>query len=280
MNVHSVCRDAGAGCSPRLRLGRIEAFPAAVLLVGRILVGPFLVGRSSCGEYMATRGDKRDLILDAAIRVFARQGFHQSRVSDIAREAAVADGTIYIYFKHKEDLLISIFEEKMLGVIQGLREALVGKVDPADRLRTFIVYHLMQVANNSELAEILQVELRLSNKFMKEYNPARLTEYLDIIAEIVGEGQRRGQFRADVSPQLIKRAIFGALDELAMHWVLTRGRKPDLHASAFQLAEVFLGGLCVRGAASSTVHLAQGAVPLEMGSSESGLIPATTGGQT
>lgn len=234
---------------------------------------------------MATRGDKRDLILDAAIRVFARQGFHQSRVSDIAREAAVADGTIYIYFKHKEDLLISIFEEKMLGVIQDLRVALADKLDPAERLRTFISHHLTQVANNSELAEILQVELRLSNKFMKEYNPARLTEYLDIIAEIVGEGQKRGQFRADVSPALIKRAIFGALDELAMHWVLTRGRKPDLQTSAVQLAEVFLSGLRVGATAWSSAGSSFGSSHLETGSVEGGLvedgsIPVTTGGQT
>lgn len=192
---------------------------------------------------MATRGEKRETILDAAIRVFARQGFHLSRVSDIAREAGVADGTIYLYFRHKEDILIAIFEEKMAQVLEELRIELAPQPDPISKLRCFISFHLGQMARNRELAEILQVELRLSNKFMKEYVPVRLTEYLDVIAEIVLDGQRQGIFRGDISPAIMKRAIFGALDELAMHWVLTRGRRPDLQSSASQLAEVFLCGM-------------------------------------
>ncbi|MFM7200200.1 MAG: TetR/AcrR family transcriptional regulator [Myxococcota bacterium] len=225
---------------------------------------------------MAARGDKRESILDAAIRVFARQGFHQSRVADIAREAGVADGTIYIYFKHKEDILIAIFEEKMALVLQKLRAELADVLDPAERLRTFISYHLTQVMQNRELSEILQVELRLSNKFMKEYVPVRLTEYLDVIAEIIVEGQRQGKFRTDISPAVMKRAIFGALDELAMHWVLTRGRRPDLQASAAQLAAVFLSGIsCGGDSKPSAVH------PISsMSLDETSTVPSTTGGQT
>jgi TetR/AcrR family fatty acid metabolism transcriptional regulator len=220
---------------------------------------------------MATRGDKREGILDAAVRVFARNGFHQSRVSEIAREAGVADGTIYLYFRHKEDILIAIFEEKMAVVIALLLEELEGVTDPAERLRRFIEFHLTQMARNRPLAEILQVELRLSNKFMKEYVPVKLTEYLEIIAEIVAEGQRLGQFRPELNPAMLKRAIFGALDELAMHWVLTRGRRPDLKDSAAQLAEVFLRGVCVPAAPRPVF-------PDEASTSAS--VSTLTGGQT
>ena len=203
--------------------------------------------RSSASRGESQRAEKREAILDAAIRVFARQGFHQSRVADIAREAGIADGTIYLYFRHKEDILIAIFEEKMAIVIESVLEELSRFTDPVDRLRCFIGFHLSQMARNRELAEILQVELRLSNKFMKEYVPVKLTEYLDVIAEIISDGQKKGVFRADVSPSVMKRAIFGALDELAIHWVLTRGRRPDLQTSASQVAEVFLSGLALPG---------------------------------
>lgn len=203
--------------------------------------------RSSSSRGESQRAEKREAILDAAIRVFARQGFHQSRVADIAREAGIADGTIYLYFRHKEDILIAIFEEKMAMVIDSMREELSHHPDPVDRLRAFIGFHLSQMAHNRELAEILQVELRLSNKFMKEYVPVKLTEYLDVIAEIIADGQRKGVFRPDASPAVMKRAIFGALDELAIHWVLTRGRRPDLAATAAQVADVFLNGLCMPG---------------------------------
>lgn len=194
---------------------------------------------------MSARGDKRESIMDAAIVVFARNGFHQSRVSDIAREAGVADGTIYLYFRHKEDILISIFEEKMARMISSLRAELEVLSDPREKLKCFIDFHLSQLARNRPLAEVLQVELRMSNKFMKEYVPVRLTEYLDIVAEILDEGQQLGIFRPELQPGILKRAIFGALDELAIHWVVTRGRRPDLVESAGQLTDLFMKGLCL-----------------------------------
>ncbi len=221
---------------------------------------------------MANRGDKRESILDAAVRVFARSGFHHSRVSEIAREAGVADGTIYLYFRHKEDILIAIFEEKMAGVIVKLREELELVSGAEARLACFIEYHLTQMSRNRELAEVLQVELRLSNKFMKEYVPIRLTEYLDIIAEIVQEGQKLGQFRPELNPAIMKRAIFGALDELSMHWVLTRGRRPDLKVSAAQLSDLFLRGLRQTEAPCIAVE--------DLTSRHDGSVPTLTGGQT
>ena len=183
------------------------------------------------------------MILDAAIRVFAEKGFHAARISDVADAAGVADGTIYLYFKNKDDLLLSIFEEKMDLLLAGLREALEGVEDPLDRVRTFAHYHFRQVRDHRALAEVLQIELRLSNKFLKEYRPEKLWEYLAIFAGIVREGQEKGVIRADVDPFMAMWAFFGAMDEMAMQFILSRHRKFSLDAAADTVASIFIRGL-------------------------------------
>jgi TetR/AcrR family fatty acid metabolism transcriptional regulator len=188
--------------------------------------------------------DKRSLITEAAIAVFAERGFHQSRVSDIAQRAGVADGTIYLYFKNKEDLLLSIFEEKMDELLSGLRDSLAHTADPEERVRRFAAFHFRQVRENRETAEVLQVELRLSNKFLKEYRPEKLWAYLGVFGQIVREGQAAGVFRAEIDPFISMWAFFGALDELAMQWVLSRkADRFDLETAAHQVAELFIRGL-------------------------------------
>lgn len=197
------------------------------------------------GVMAQDRAEKREKILEAAIRTFAKSGFHQSRVTDIAQEAGVADGTIYLYFRNKDDVLISIFEEKMAGILARMREQLAAITDPAERLREFIYFHLSQMERHRNLAEIFQVELRLSSKFMKEYQPKQLTEYLELLASIVREGQEQGLFRPELNPAVLKRVIFGAMDELALNWVLTRGRRYDLTRNAEELSGLFLRGILV-----------------------------------
>jgi TetR/AcrR family fatty acid metabolism transcriptional regulator len=196
------------------------------------------------GAPTAKRADKRTLISEAAIEVFAEKGFHQARVSDIARRAGVADGTIYLYFKNKEDLLLSIFEESMDIMLQGLRDALEGSEDPLEGIRRFAYYHLSQVKDNRALAEVLQVELRLSNKFLKDYRPEKLWEYLEIFSELIRRGQATGQIRADVQPYIASWAFFGSLDELAMQWVLTREKaRFALDVAADQVSAIFIRGM-------------------------------------
>ena len=197
-------------------------------------------------EAARRRADKRERIIEAAVDVFAERGFHQARVSDIAKRAGVADGTIYLYFKNKEDLLLSIFEEKMDVVLAGLREALASIDDPVERVRSFARYHFSQVRDNRSAAEVLQVELRLSNKFLKEYRPEKLWEYLEVFAEITREGQARGIFRSDLDPFVTMWAFFGALDELAMQWVLSRRpNRFEIDTAAEQVADVFIRGMRV-----------------------------------
>ena len=193
---------------------------------------------------------KRNRITEAAVEVFARKGFHNSRVSDIARGAGVADGTIYLYFRNKEDLLLSIFEEKMDDLLEGMKEALAGAATIEGKIRAYAHYHFHMVGTNPSVAEVLQVELRLSNKFLKEYRPEKLWIYLQLFANLIREGQATGQFRQEVDPFIHMWAFFGALDELAMQWVLSSKRDAHFHLekAAAQVADTFIRGLRREGA--------------------------------
>ena len=150
---------------------------------------------------------------------------------------------------NKEDLLLSIFEEKMGVLLEGLQRALEGILDPLDRVRAFARYHFRQVEENSALAEVLQVEMRLSNKFIKDYRPERLWAYLQVFEEIVEKGRDLGQIRSDVDPFVASWSFFGALDELSVQWILVRrrGRRRnfDMERAADQVAELFVRGLSV-----------------------------------
>ncbi|MEL6343844.1 MAG: TetR/AcrR family transcriptional regulator [Myxococcota bacterium] len=188
--------------------------------------------------------DKRERIVDAATEVFAAKGFHSARISDIARLAGVADGTIYLYFKNKENLLLSIFEEKMGFLIEQLRAALDGITDPVDQIRVFARQHFAHLEKYPALAQVFQVELRQSHKFIREYRPEKLWEYLAVFGEILASGQAQGIFRQDIDPFLTQWAFFGALDELSIQWVLSRKRKRfTLEQAADQIVEIFLRGV-------------------------------------
>lgn len=193
------------------------------------------------------RADKHGLILEAAIEVFAEKGFHRARISDIARRAGVADGTIYLYFRNKDDVLLTIFEEKMGILIAGLHEVLAEVDDPLEKVRAFARYHFKQVRDHRALAEVLQIELRLSNKFLKEYRPEKLWEYLGIFAGIVHEGQQRGVIRPELDAFTLMWAFFGAMDEIAMQWVLSRkANKFSLESTADTVADVFIRGMAAQ----------------------------------
>lgn len=196
------------------------------------------------GEPRSKSPERRVAILEAAIEVFAERGYHAARVSDIAKVAQVADGTIYLYFRNKEELLLKIFEEKMELLLQGVTAALEGVDDPLDRVRAFARFHFDAVERYPALSEVLQVELRLSNKFIKEYRPQQLYDYLRVFESILKDGQARGVVRKDVDTFLSMWAFFGALDEIGMQSVLSR-RKGLFHlpTAAEQVANIFIRGL-------------------------------------
>jgi len=206
------------------------------------------------------KAEKYERILDAAVKVFAKKGFYQSRVSDIAREAGVADGTIYLYFKNKDDILISIFEEKMRNAISIFQQELSQEENALSKLKRFVRVHLSLFKENPELAAVLQVELRQSSRFMKEYKKVELKRFLDFIGDIVKQGQEEGVFREDLPVSLVKRFIFGALDEVISTWV-SSGGKFDLLSYADPLADLFVRGLGTAKVFEEVMHAGSGGDP-------------------
>ncbi len=191
--------------------------------------------------------DKHEKILQAAIKVFAQKGFFNSRISEISKEAKVADGTIYLYFNNKYDILISIFEEEMGKIITKMKREIENVDDPKEKLERFAQIHLSIVEENRDLAEVIQVELRQSTKFVKEYRNKKFAEYLNIISQIVKQGQAEGIFRKDVMPGIFKRAFFGALDEMSRFWVLSSKKKYNVTTAAKQISQFFLEGILEPG---------------------------------
>ena len=194
--------------------------------------------------------EKRARILDAAVKVFAERGFHSATVAEIARGAGVADGTIYLYFKGKDDLLLSLFDEKMTELVAEVKEALSTERNAPGKLRRFIQLHLALVERNPDLASVLIVELRQSAQFLKAADRQKLAAYVDLIAEVVREGQERGELDGNVSPATVKRAIFGALDELALGWLMS-GRRSPLKKTGAEVAQWLVRGLLPADGGSS-----------------------------
>lgn len=172
-------------------------------------------------------GEKRQRIIDAAVDVFAAKGFFGSKVSEIAEAAGVADGTIYLYFRSKDDILISLFEEKM-GEMNRRFATLLGELhSPEAKLRRYVIEHLRMVAEQPRLMQVLTVELRQSARFIKEYSPKAFAKYLALLGSILDDGQRRGTFRRDLDTALFRRALFGAIDEISLEFVLRSSRAED-----------------------------------------------------
>ncbi len=188
--------------------------------------------------------DKREAILRAAIRVFANNGYFNSKVADIAREAGVADGTVYLYFKSKEEILHSVFDKSMEDAIADGRKRLEGVNDPREKLRRIAQLHLERLGADRDLAVVFQVELRGSTKFMEEFSAAGFAEYLGLIRSTIEEGQRACVFRSELNAKVMAKILFGALDEMATNWILSQ-RRYKLAPMADQVLDIFLNGVSV-----------------------------------
>jgi TetR/AcrR family fatty acid metabolism transcriptional regulator len=187
--------------------------------------------------------DKRKRILQAAVRVFAKNGFYATRVSDIAKTAGVADGTIYLYFDSKDELLLKLFEDRVEKLLSYMLDELPKLPGAQAKLRRIIELQLGLLEGERDLAEVLTVTLRQSTKLLKEYAAPKFTAYLEAIAAVVSEGQAAGDFRTDLPPLLVARAAWGALDGVALTWALGRAERGALVRAAGQLADVILRGL-------------------------------------
>jgi TetR/AcrR family fatty acid metabolism transcriptional regulator len=188
---------------------------------------------------------KRDAILRAAIDTFADRGYFNAQVADVARAAGVAAGTVYLYFKSKDDLLISIFERSMRDGLSRGREAVADLEDPPERLRRLARGHLARLGSDRNLAIVFQVELRQSTKFMERFSSTLLRDYLGLIRAAIADGQQQGIFRADIKPTSAAKMLFGALDEMATNWILSK-RRYSLEAEADEVVDFFLQGAQAR----------------------------------
>jgi TetR/AcrR family fatty acid metabolism transcriptional regulator len=193
----------------------------------------------------APPGPKRDAILRAAIDVFADRGFFNAQVADVARAAGVAAGTVYLYFKGKDDLLVSIFERSMRDGLAHGRAAVSDLQDPRERLLRLARAHLARLGHDRNLAIVFQVELRQSTKFMERFSATLLRDYLGLIREAIADGQRAGLFRSDVKATAMAKMLFGALDEMATNWILSR-RRYSLVADADMVVDLFINGAQAR----------------------------------
>jgi len=187
--------------------------------------------------------DKHKKILKAAIKVFAHNGFYSSKVSEIAKVAGVADGTIYLYFKSKDDILISLFEEEMEKIIENMKQAIDKEDDLLKKLKMFALVQLNSKKDNPDLAAIMEVELRQSSKFMREYVNKKFIEYLQIVSSIIKEAQDKGIIKRDIDINIVSRAFWGALDEVARFWVLSPRKRISLSKSAELISDIFIKGM-------------------------------------
>ena len=189
--------------------------------------------------------EKHGRILEAAIAVFAENGYFNSRVADIAKRAGVADGTIYLYFKNKEQILMATIDFAFSSFMRAAQTELASIADPRQKLRRLAELHLESLGANRGLAMVFQTELRQSAKFLSDFSHRHLIEYFDLVRAIVRQGQQSGAFRKEVSDKIAANCFFGALDAMVTSWLLSE-RDYKLGAASDALVDVILNGMEAR----------------------------------
>jgi TetR/AcrR family fatty acid metabolism transcriptional regulator len=192
--------------------------------------------------------NKHSKIISAATKVFAKKGFFTARISDIAKEAKVADGTIYLYFNNKYDILLSVFEEEVGKIVEKTDKLISNEEDPQKMLEIYTIQHLMAMKKNKNLAEVIQIELRQSNKVIKDYRNNKFSEYIGTIADIIKKGQKSGIYRTDIKPDIAKRVYFGALDEVSRVWNASLETHYTVEEIADHVLSMFLTGILQKSA--------------------------------
>jgi TetR/AcrR family fatty acid metabolism transcriptional regulator len=195
------------------------------------------------------KNNKYHQILEAAVKIFARQGFHQSTIAQIAKEAGVADGTIYLYFKNKDDILVQFFSHRAKQVFESFREEVDRGQTSLDKLRNLISRHLTEFQRDRNGAVVYQVETHQSSRLAEEQIKEMSQMYRDLISEIVEQGQQEGEIRKDLYVGLVKRFIIGAVDEVINTWLHSNGEY-DLVSMTEPLVELFIKGIGQRDPAT------------------------------
>jgi len=186
---------------------------------------------------------KRRGILQAATKIFGEKGFKATKISQIAREAGVADGTIYLYFKNKEDLLTAAFEFNMDQFIPQVKNTLKNLNHPLEQIRTFIEMHLQYIEEHQELARVFQVELHQNEKLSQERNNPKFHEYLELLNQTIQSAQDQAWIRSDIKPDIIKRILFGSLSEMALYRTISPETSPSLSECSQHVYQIIIEGL-------------------------------------
>jgi TetR/AcrR family transcriptional regulator, fatty acid metabolism regulator protein len=187
--------------------------------------------------------EKRRLILDAAVRVFAHKGFHTSRVGDIAEEAGVAHGLLYHYFSSKDEVLETIFRDNWGVLVERLR-AVAESGEPArEQLRHIAAILLRTWLHQPDVVRVVIREIARTPAVTTRIG--ELVKPIEVIREVIEHGQGTGEFRADLDPHLAAVVFYGGIDELLTGWVLgqTEGTEEDVAAAERTLVEVLSAGL-------------------------------------
>ncbi|WP_281245551.1 TetR/AcrR family transcriptional regulator [Alicyclobacillus macrosporangiidus] len=178
----------------------------------------------------------------AAVQVMAEQGYHHAQISRIARTAGVADGTVYLYFKNKEDILISLLRQAIGRIVEKLQERMDGVECAEDRLRVLVRLYLEELGGHPQMAMVTQVHLRQVDANIRRQIGDIMKPFYRALDDVIALGMRQGVFRENVNPRIARRLIFGTLDETVTAWVLPGG-KYDLVSLADDVVDVLLHGL-------------------------------------
>jgi TetR/AcrR family fatty acid metabolism transcriptional regulator len=174
--------------------------------------------------------EKRRRLLHAAVHTFGRRGFHEAKIAEIAAEAGVAEGTVYLYFRNKEDLLGCVFDETMDGVLSQARAIRSAEGKAAEKVKALVGLHLSFLAQDRDLASVFQIELRRSARLVERFSRTKLSEYFRLLDSVLKEGIASGELRKDLEPRLAVRILFGAADEILSEWLLSGEAKPAADA--------------------------------------------------
>ncbi len=196
------------------------------------------------------KADKRTLILDAAMKTFVKRGYSDTRVSEIAAEAKVAEGTLYNYFPSKEEILLALFDEKWGGIIDKIKKKISRLNDPNDKLKAIFSMVVTMFKKDRHLAEIFLIDVKQSSIFLNNYTINRVVEFIDLIEEILEEGKKKGIYRKNLDSRVAKMVIFGAAQGILLSWVLNESKAVksrtfqfSLFRAARSLKNIFKSGL-------------------------------------
>jgi len=188
------------------------------------------------------KSEKYEQILEAAIRVFARQGYYNSTISQVAREAGVGDGTIYLYFKNKDDILDNFFSYKTTQIFSQFKDEVARCANALDKLERLVACHLKEFEQNRDLAVVYEVETRMRRHLSDEKLKEMSRMYFDLVAHIVDQGQNEGTIRQNIPIHLVKQYLIGAVDEVITTWLYS-SREYQLASMAEPLVDLFINGI-------------------------------------